>query len=137
MRAVKGDTAGSVPETVRYSFAVFVAAAVLSLLNAVYQLSNGLSGALVLVGAGIEASLFLVLGSQMRIGKLWARMALMAFAWVFVALGVLFVVGLFTGPTGPIGGQELVAAIGYLAKIVLIVIGTVLMYRSESYGYFR
>lgn len=137
MRGVTGDTTEPVPESVRYAFAVFVAAALLSLANAVYQLSNGLSPGLVLVGAGVEAALYLVLGSQMRIGKLWARMALMAFAWVFLALGLLFALGLLTAPGGPVGGQELLAAIGYFAKVLLIVIGTVLMYRPDSHGYFR
>jgi hypothetical protein len=109
----------------------------LSLLNAVLQLSTQLSGATVLVGALIEAALFLGLGVPMRAGRLWARMALMSVAWVFIAIGVLAGFALNSAFGHEVDGLVAFALICVAGKLLLIIVGTVLMYRPENRGYFR
>ncbi|MCU1650958.1 MAG: hypothetical protein QOG57_3865 [Pseudonocardiales bacterium] len=130
--------AGPLPPTaVRASFALFVGVVVLSLLNAVIQISFRISGATVLVGALIEAVLFLVLGSQMRVGRLWARVTLMSVAWVFVAVSLLALFGL-KGEFGRNLDGLVLFTLGYVtAKLAMIVAATVLMYRPSTRGYFH
>jgi hypothetical protein len=130
--------AGPLPPTaVRASFALFVGVVVLSLLNAVIQISFRISGATVLVGALIEAALFLVLGSQMRVGRLWARVTLMSVAWVFVAVSLLALFGL-KGEFGRNLDGLVLFTLGYVtAKLAMIVAATVLMYRPSTRGYFH
>ncbi|MDT7609096.1 MAG: hypothetical protein QOC83_3162 [Pseudonocardiales bacterium] len=130
--------AGPLPPTaVRASFALFVGVVVLSLLNAVIQISFRISGATVLVGALIEAVLFLVLGSQMRVGRLWARVTLMSVAWVFVAVSLLALFGL-NGSFGRNLDGLVLFTLGYVtAKLAMIVAATVLMYRPSTRGYFH
>jgi hypothetical protein len=134
---VTADDEALPPTAVRAAFALFIGEVVLSLLNAVIQLSAHIGGAPVLVGSLLEAVLFVGLGSQMRAGKLWARMALMSFGWVFIAVGVLAVLELKHAFGYPVGGLVLFALICVAGKLILIVGGVFLMYRSETRGYFR
>jgi hypothetical protein len=130
--------AGPLPPTaVRASFALFVGVVVLSLLNAVIQISLRISGATVLVGALIEAVLFLVLGSQMRVGRLWARVTLMSVAWVFVAVSLLALFGLNGSFGRNLDGLVLLTLVYVTAKLAMIVAATVLMYRPSTRGYFH
>jgi hypothetical protein len=122
---------------VRAAFALFIGEVVLSLLNAVIQLSAHISGAPVLVGSLIEAVLFIGLGCQMWAGKLWARVALMSFGWVFIAVGVLAVLALNHALDYPVGGLVLFALICVAGKLILIVGGVFLMYRPQNRDYFR
>jgi hypothetical protein len=125
------------PTSVRLAFAVFLGDVVLSLLNAVIQVSVHLSGATVLVGAVIEAVLFIGLGVRMRAGRLWARVTLMSVSFVFVAVGVLAVIGLDSAFGHQVDGLVWFALICVAVKLVLIVAGTVLMYRPGNALYFR
>jgi hypothetical protein len=130
--------AGPVPPTaVRASFALFVGVVVLSLLNAVIQISLRVSGATVLVGALIETVLFVFLGSQMRTGRLWARVTLMSVAWVFVAVSLLAVFGLNGSFGRHMDGLVLFTLVYVTAKLAMIVAATVLMYRPSTRGYFH
>lgn len=121
----------------RAAFALFVGEVVLSLLNAVLQVSTQLSGTTVVIGALIEAGLFLGLGVPMRAGRLWARMALMSVAWVFIAIGVLAGFALNSSFGQDVNGLVAFALICVAGKLILIIAGTVMMYRPENRGYFR
>jgi hypothetical protein len=130
--------AGPLPPTpVRASFALFVGVVVLSLLNAVIQIAFRIGGFTVLVGALIETVLFVFLGSQMRVGKLWARVTLMSVAWVFVAVSLLAVFGLNGSFGRHMDGLVLFTLVYVTAKLAMIVAATVLMYRPSTRGYFR
>jgi hypothetical protein len=126
---------GQPPVAVRAAFALFLVDAVLALVNATVQVTFHVSGFPVLIGAVIEAVLFVLLGVFMRHGRLWARTALMSFAGVFAALGVLTVIGVVTARE-PIGGLELFGLLCVAGKIVLIIAGAVMMYRPGARGYF-
>jgi hypothetical protein len=125
------------PVAVRASFALFLGVVVLSLLNAVLQVAFRTSAATVGVGAAIEAVLFVLLGAQMRAGRLWARVTLMSVAWVFVAVSLLAMFGLGGALAGHLTGLALLT-VGYLAaKLAMIVAATVLMYEPSARDYFR
>lgn len=124
------------PAPVRASFALFFGVVVLSLLNAVIQVAFRPSGTPVLVGALIEAGLFVLLGAQMRAGKLWARVTLASVAWVFVVVSVLAVYGLNGEWGGNLRGLVVVTLIFLVAKLSMIISATVLMYRPGVREYF-
>jgi hypothetical protein len=123
------------PVAVRAAFSLFLVDAILALVNAVVQMTFHVSGFPVLIGAVIEAVLFVLLGVFMRHGRLWARTALMSFAGVFAALGFLTVIGVLTARE-PIGGLEMFGLLCVAGKIVLIITGVVMLYRPSTRGYF-
>jgi hypothetical protein len=125
------------PTAVRASFALFLGVVVLSLLNAVIQIAFKISGATVLVGALIETVLFLFLGTQMRGGRLWARVTLMSVAWVFVAVSLLAVFGLNESLGRHMDGLVLLTLVYVSAKLAMIIAATVAMYRPSTRGYFH
>jgi len=130
--------AGSLPPTpVRASFALFLGVVVLSLLNAVIQVAFRLSGATVVAGALIETVLFVLLGTQMRAGRLWARVTLMSVAWVFVAVSLLVVFGLNGAFGGHMDGLVLFTLMYVVAKLLMIIAATMCMYRPSTRGYFH
>ena len=104
------------PVAVRAAFSLFLVDAILALVNATVQVTFHVSG-------------------FMRHGRLWARTALMSFAGVFAALGILTVIGVVTARE-PIGGLELFGLLCVAGKIVLIIAGAVMMYRPGTRGYF-
>jgi hypothetical protein len=122
---------------VRASFALFIGAVMLSLLNAVVQVAFRLAGVGAGVGAVIEAVLFVLLGTQMRAGWLWARVTLLTAAWVFVGVTLLVVFGLGGAFVSHLTGLA-VLTIGYVvAKLGMIVTAAALMYRPSTRGYFH
>jgi hypothetical protein len=125
------------PAPVRVSFALFLTVVVLSLFNAVIQMTLRLSGATVLVGALIETVLFVSLATQMRTGRLWARVTLMGVAWVFVAVNLIAVVGLNSSLGKHMNGLVLFTLVYLTVNLVMIIAGTVLMYRPSTRGYFH
>lgn len=127
---------GVVPRSVRLAFLLFVGAVALSLLNALLQLVTHLGGTKPLYGALIEAALFLGLGSQMRVGKLWARVTLLSVAGVFLVIGILSVIGLAGALGKGLGGLELLAVVCVGVKVLVIIAGALMMYRADTYGYF-
>lgn len=137
MRHVPVDEGLVPPSAVRAAFALFVAEVAFSLLNVYIQISHQLSGYTALVGPAIEAVVFIVVGSRMRVGKLWARVAVMSLGWLFIAVGVLSVVGLAGAFGHRMDGLVWFAMGCVLVKIVLIISGIVMMYRPENLGYFR
>lgn len=124
------------PAPVRASFALFLGVVVLSLLNAVIQLAFRFSGTPVLVGALIETGLFVLLGTQMRAGRLWARVTLTSVAWVFVAVSLLALFGLNGEWGGNLRGLVVFSLVALLAKLCMISAATVLMYRPGVRDYF-
>lgn len=128
---------GSVPHSVRVSFALFVGVVLLSLLNAVIQLVAHLNGTKPLFGALIEAVLFLGLGSMMRIGRLWARITLLSVAGVFLVIGILSVIGLAAAFGHGLNGLVTFALICVGVKVLVIIAGSLMMYRPDTYGYFK
>lgn len=136
-RGRTGDDLLPPPGAVSASFALFVGESVLALLNAVIQVSAHFSGPAALVGAVIEASLLIGLGVRMRAGKLWARVALMSVAGLFVVIGVLSVIALRGAFGHQMDGLVVFALICVAVKLALIVGGVVMMYRPSTYGYFR
>jgi hypothetical protein len=126
---------GQPPVAVRAAFALFLVDAILALVNATVQVTFHVSRPLILVGALLEAVLFVLLGAYMRHGRTWARTALMSFAGVFAALGILIAIGTATTPD-PIRGVVLFGLLCVAGKIVLIVAGAVMMYRPGARGYF-
>jgi cobalamin biosynthesis protein CobD/CbiB len=131
----EGSTAP--PAAVRAAFALFLADAALSLLNAILQLVYHLGGPVVLVGAVIEAVLFISLGSRMRQGKQWARGALLGLAGLFVALGVLVFLTLHSAFGSQTNGLVGVALVCVGLKAVLIATATAMMYRPDNTAYFN
>jgi|SRR5882757_1801887 len=125
------------PTPVRASFALFLGVVVLSLLNAVVQVAFRLSGAITVVGAVIEAVLFVLLGTQMRAGRLWARVTLMSVAWVFIAVSLLAMVGLNGAYGNHMDELVLFTLIYVSAKLAMIIAATALMYRPSTRGYFH
>jgi hypothetical protein len=133
---VSTDVGPLPPASVRASFALFLGVVVLSLLNAVIQVAFRLSGTTVLIGALIETVLFLLLGTQMRAGKLWARVTLASVAWVFVAVSALAVFGLTGEWGGNLRGLVVFTLVAVVAKLTMIIAATALMYRPGVRGYF-
>jgi hypothetical protein len=125
-----GATAG--PAAVRAAFALYVADAALSLLNAVLQLIDHLGGPLVLVGAATESVLFVSLGSRMRQGRQWARGALLGLAGFFIALGVLAFLALHSAFGSQTNGLVGVALVCVGLKVILIATATAMMYRPAN-----
>ena len=125
------------PFAVRVAFGLFAAEVAFSLLIVYLQISHRLTGYTALVGVAIEVVVFLGIGSQMRAGKLWARVAVMSMGWLLIAVGLLGIVGL----VGAFGHQtdSLVwfTIGGVVVKVALIVGGIVMMYRPANLGYFR
>lgn len=109
----------------------------LSLLNAVVQVAFQFSGSTVVLGAVIETSLFLLLGAQMRAGRLWARVGLMSVAWVSVAVSLVAVFGLNEAFGRRVDVVVLFTLVYVAAKLIMIISATVLMYRPSVRGYFR
>jgi hypothetical protein len=132
-----GDASDVVPHSVRVAFALFVGVVVLSLLNAVLQLVAHLGGTKPLYGALIEAALFLGLGSQMWAGKLWARITLLSVAGVFLVIGILSVIGLAGAFGHGLDGLVTFALICIGLKVLMIIAGSMMMYRPDTYGYFK
>lgn len=124
------------PAPVRASFALFLGVVVLSLLNAVIQVAFRLSGTPVLVGALIETGLFVLLGTQMRAGRLWARMTLASVAWVFVVVSLIGLLGLNGQWGGNLRGLVVYTLVSLVAKLFMIIAATVLMYRPGVRDYF-
>jgi hypothetical protein len=119
------------------AFSLYVLAGVLAVLNAVTQIALGQTKLIALVGAGVQLALFVVLGSYMRAGRLWARMTLMSLAFVFGAYQVLLLLSLLPLLAENPGGLVR-PTLGYvLAELALLVFATVQMYRPPTRGYFR
>jgi hypothetical protein len=131
------DTGPLPPVAVRASFALFLGVVVLSLFNAVVQVAFRISGATAGLGAVIEAVLFVFLGTQMRAGRLWARVTLMSVVWVFVVISLLAVLWLGGAFGVHLSGLAMLTLCYITAKLAMIVAATVLMYRPSARDYFR
>ena len=132
-----GDAGPTPPGPVRRSFALFTGAALVALVNAVLQVVLGYNGPIVLVGAVAEALVFVLLGSFMRVGRLWARVSLMSVAWIFIAVSLLSLFGLNGAFGRHMDGLVMLTMAYVVLELLLIGFGTVLMYRPGMGGYFR
>ncbi|GAA5155444.1 hypothetical protein GCM10023321_28830 [Pseudonocardia eucalypti] len=137
--APPADQTGAIPPAqVRASYALLFGVVVFSTLNAVIQVAYQISGVAVPVGAVIEAVLLLLLGKHMRDGKLWARMALLSVAWVFVAVSLLALFALYQlEDLRRLPGVAAFTVVYVVGKLLLIIAATVLMYRPAVRSYFR
>ena len=125
------------PASVRASFALLLGVVVLSLLNAVIQLAFRISGTTVLIGALIETGLFLLLGTHMRAGRQWARVALVSVTWVFVIVSLLALYGLGGAFDQRLTGQVAFILVYLTVKLSMIVTASLLMYQRGAREYFH
>jgi hypothetical protein len=133
--AARGPAAG-VPRALRASFAFYLGDVALAVLVAVVELVFHLSAWTVLVGAAIEAAVLLGFGSQMLTGKQWGRVGLMSFSWVFLAINALAIIGLNGAFGKGVDELALFALVCVAAKLLLIALGLVSMYRPSTRAYF-
>ncbi len=125
------------PALVRTAFALYLTAAGLSLANAALQVVFGLGGDTVLVGAIIEATLFVAFGVHMRAGRLWARLTMLSLSGVFFAFGVLALMVLL-GAVGQSRDPLVVLTLLFVStKMALIGSAAWKMYRPANQTYFR
>ncbi len=125
------------PAPVRAAFALYLTAAGLSLVNASLQMAFGFGGNPVLIGAIIEATLFVAFGVHMRAGRLWARLTMLSLSGVFFAFGVLALIVL-VGAVGESRDPLAVLTLLFVStKMALIGSAVWKMYRPANLGYFR
>jgi len=130
------DAVAGIPGALRVSFAFYLGDVALAVLVAVVELVFHLSGWTVLVGAAIEAAILLGFGSQMLVGKQWGRIGLMSFSWVFIAINALAIIGLNGAFGKGVDQLALFALACVAAKLLLIALGLVSMYRPSTRAYF-
>lgn len=128
--------AAAIPRALRVSFAFYLGDVGLAVLVAVVELVFHLSGWAVLIGAAIEAAVLLGFGSQMLAGKQWGRIGLMSFSWVFIAINALAIIGLNGAFGKGVDELALFALVCVAAKLLLIALGLVSMYRPSTRAYF-
>lgn len=129
-----------VPAPVHTAFLLYLGAAALAVTNAVLQLTSGISPPLVLVGAAVEAVLFVAFGRQMHNGKLWARLTMLSLALVFTVYSLAGLAGLIMlmrAGSDDLGGLRVLLALLWSAKVVVLVSATWLMYRPANQAYFH
>jgi hypothetical protein len=133
--AARAVVAGA-PRAVRLAFLYYLGNVVLAVTAAVVNLVMHLSGPMVLIGPAIEAIVFLGIGSQMVLGKLWARVAVMSFTWMFVAIKALEIYGLNKAFGHNMDQVALFTFSCVGGELVLLILGMVSMYRSSTHDYF-
>lgn len=130
------STEASTPAAVNTAFRLYLAAVVVSVVNAVTQVYFHINPALVLLNPVLELVVLLGIGLPMRAGKPWARVGMSSVAALLILLNVIYVVHL-TSVFGRYSTLQvvllLVLAVG---KVALLAAATWMMYRPQNQVYF-
>jgi hypothetical protein len=125
-----------VPDAVRTSFRLYLAAVAVSVVNVALQVHFHISPPLVLLNPVLELAVFLGMGLRMRAGRPWARVGMCSVAALIVLLNLIFIVRLSSAfgqyPTLQVVLLMVVAA----GKVALLGAATWMMYRPRNQGYF-
>ena len=130
------STEALIPAAVRTSFRLYLAAIVVSVLNAAMQVHLHISPALILVNPVLELALLLGIGLRMRAGKPWARVGMSSIAALIIVLNVVFIIRV-TSVFGQYPTLQVVLLLGLSAgKVALLGAATWMMYRPQNQVYF-